>query len=117
MPKLSASSLIFNTAGSFAGSIIANVVTKGYKVFVSIINATRFRKALVMFIIIYNIAFLMVESKYFKELLLAYSAGVFEPFLIHVSNTVKRWILEELYSDIVGSFYFERWKEKNRNYN
>jgi hypothetical protein len=95
LPESSASSSIFNTAASFAGSTIASVATKGYKALVSTIDATRFRKALVMFIVMCNVAFLVVESEYFKELLLACSAGALEPFLVNASNTVKRWILEE----------------------
>ncbi len=97
LPESNESSSIFNTAAatSFAGGTIASVATKGYKALVSTVDATRFRKALVMFIVMCSIAFYVVESEYFKELLLACSAGALEPFLVHASNTVKRWILEE----------------------
>ena len=99
LPKSSASSLIFSTINTAirntAGTAAASIVIKDYKAFISTINTTRFRKALVIFIIICSIAFYVFKSEYFKELLLAYSAGVFKPFLVHVSNTVKRWILKK----------------------
>lgn len=53
----SASSSIFSTATNLAGSTIASVATRGYKSLVSTVDVTRFRKALVMFIVICNIAF------------------------------------------------------------
>jgi hypothetical protein len=95
LPGSSASSSIFGGSVEFAASTIANVATKGYKALVSTLDATRFRKALVMFFVMCNIAFNVVESPYCQELLLACSAGALEPFLVHASNTLKRWILEE----------------------
>ena len=89
MPKLSTSLLIFNTIASFAGSIITSITTKDYKIFILIIDITYFYKVLVIFIVIYNIAFLVIKSKYFKELLLTYLVSIFELFLINVSNTIK----------------------------
>jgi hypothetical protein len=63
--KLSVSSLIFSTAVNLVGFTIASVATRGYKSLVSTVDVTRFRKALVIFIVMCNIAFLVVKSVYF----------------------------------------------------
>jgi len=87
--KLNASLLIFNTTANFISSTITNVITKGYKVFILIINITYFCKVLVIFIIICNIAFLIIKSKYFKELLFACLASTLKLFLVNASNIIK----------------------------
>src|SRR2546421_12906692 len=43
-----------------------------------------------MFIMIYNIVFYIIKFKYFKKLLLICLIDVFELFLIHVNNIIKR---------------------------
>jgi hypothetical protein len=94
LPESSTSSSIFSTTSTAIKNTVdtaaANIAIKSYKAFVSTVNITYFCKTLIMFIVIYSIAFYVVEFKYFKELLLACSASAFEPFLIHASNTVKR---------------------------
>jgi membrane protease YdiL (CAAX protease family) len=77
------------------GSTIASIITKGYKALVSTLNVNRFRKALIMFFVMCNIAFHVIELFYYKELLLAYSADALKLFLVLTGNTLKRWILEE----------------------
>jgi hypothetical protein len=73
---------IFISMVDFIESIIASVTTKGYKALISTLDINRFRKALIMFFVTYNIAFHVVESSYYKELLLTYSAETLKPFLI-----------------------------------
>src|SRR2546430_1236456 len=48
---------IFVAAADLAGLTLASVATKGYKALVSIIDVERFRRALIMFFVICNIAF------------------------------------------------------------
>jgi hypothetical protein len=95
LPNSTARSSLFTLIIDLASSIVAGIVTKGYKALISILDTDRFRKALVMFFVIYNITFHVVESPYYYKLLLAYSAGALKPFLVHASNILKRWILEE----------------------
>jgi hypothetical protein len=85
-----ARSSIFTLIIHLASSTVADIVIKGYKALILTLDTDRFRKALIMFFVIYNIAFHVVESPYYYKLLLAYSAGVFKPFLIYASNTLKR---------------------------
>jgi hypothetical protein len=87
--------LIFASVADLIGSIIASVVTKGYKALVSILNVNHFRKALIMFFMMCNIAFHVVKSFYYKELLLTCLTGTLKLFLVLTGNTLKRWILEE----------------------
>jgi hypothetical protein len=82
--------LFFASVADLVGITIANVATKGYKALVSIIDVNRFRNTLVMFFIICNIAFYVVESVYFKELLLTYLANALKPFLVLAGNILKR---------------------------
>jgi hypothetical protein len=77
------------------GSTIASIITKGYKALVSTLNVNRFRKALIMFFMMCNIAFHVVKSFYYKELLLTYLINTLKLFLMLAGNTLKRWILEE----------------------
>jgi hypothetical protein len=92
---LFSSLLIFASVVDLIGSIIASVVIKGYKALVSTLNVNRFRKALIMFFIMCNIAFYVVKSFYYKELLLTCLVGTFKLFLVLTGNTLKRWILEK----------------------
>jgi hypothetical protein len=89
------SPLIFVSVAGLTGTIIAHIATKGYKSLISTLDATRFRKALVMFFVMCNIAFNVVELSYCKELLLVCSAGALKSFLVFAGNTLKRWILEK----------------------
>jgi len=57
-------------------------------------DAAKFRQALVMFIVMCNIAFSVVESQYFQALLESCSHAL-KPFFVTAGNTVKKWILEE----------------------
>jgi hypothetical protein len=61
---------------------------------VTTFDAEKFRQALIMFIVMCNIAFSVVESLYFQALLNCCSTAL-APFFIKAHNTVKRWILEE----------------------
>jgi hypothetical protein len=83
---------IFAPIADFIKTIIASIATKGYKALISTLNVNRFRKALIIFFIIYNIAFNVVELSYYKKLLLAYLAEALELFLMLTDNTLKRLI-------------------------
>jgi hypothetical protein len=48
-----------------AGTIVASIIIKGYKALVLTVNIQRFRNALVIFFIIYNIVFSIIESLYY----------------------------------------------------
>ena len=57
-------------------------------------DAAKFRQALIMFIVMCNIAFSVVESVYFQTLLKSRSNAI-ELFFVKAGSTVKRWIFEE----------------------
>jgi hypothetical protein len=57
-------------------------------------DAAKFRQAFIMFIIMCNIAFSVVESLYFQSLLNCCSTTL-TLFFIKAHRTVKQWILEE----------------------
>jgi hypothetical protein len=58
---------IFATASELTGSTITSVATKGYKSLISTIDATRFRKAVIIFFVMYSIAFSIIESSYLRN--------------------------------------------------
>jgi hypothetical protein len=92
---LFSSPLIFASIADLTGSIIASVATKGYKALVSILDVNHFRKALIIFFMIYSITFHVIKLSYYKKLLLACLVSALKLFLMLAGNTLKRWILEE----------------------
>jgi hypothetical protein len=56
---------IFASVADLTGSIIASVIIKGYKALVSILDVNRFRKALIIFFVMCNIAFHVIELFYY----------------------------------------------------
>jgi hypothetical protein len=57
-------------------------------------DAAKFRQALIMFIVMCNIAFSVVKSVHFQTLLKSRSNAI-GLFFVKVGSTVKRWIFEE----------------------
>jgi hypothetical protein len=74
-------------------TIASKAVREAYRLMTTF-DAAKFRQALIMFIIMCNIAFSVVESPYFQALL-DYCSTALTPFFIKAHSTVKRWILEE----------------------
>jgi hypothetical protein len=62
---ISPSPLLFSGVIDLTGTTVTSIVTKGYKALVSTVNIQRFRNALVIFFIIYNIIFSIFESLYY----------------------------------------------------
>jgi hypothetical protein len=87
----------FQATASAGASAVATVaskaVCKAYRL-VTTFDAAKFRQALIIFIIMCNIAFSVVESSYFQALLNCCSTAL-TPFFIKAYATVKRWILEK----------------------
>jgi hypothetical protein len=82
---------------SAGASIAATVATKAVREAYGLVtqfDAAKFRQALIMFIVMCNIAFSVVESQYFQALLESCSHAL-KPFFVTAGNTVKKWILEE----------------------
>jgi hypothetical protein len=79
------------SAGASAVTTVASkAVRKAYKL-VTTFDTAKFRQALIMFIIMCNIAFNVVESLYFQTLLNCCLTAL-TPFFIKTYNIVKRWI-------------------------
>jgi hypothetical protein len=74
-------------------TVASKAVREAYRLII-IYDAAKFRQTLIIFIIIYNIAFSVVKSLYFQALLNCYSTAL-TPFFIKAHSTVKRWILKE----------------------
>jgi hypothetical protein len=74
-------------------TVASKAVREAYRL-ITTFDAAKFRQALIMFIIMCNIAFSVVESPYFQALLDCCSTAL-APFFIKAHSTVKRWILEE----------------------
>jgi hypothetical protein len=62
---ISLSPLLFLNIIDLTGTTVTSIITKGYKALISTINIQRFRNALVIFFIIYNIVFNIIESSYY----------------------------------------------------
>jgi hypothetical protein len=56
---------LFSGIIDLADATVASIAVKGYKALVLTINTQRFRNALIIFFIIYNIAFSIIESLYY----------------------------------------------------
>jgi hypothetical protein len=87
----------FRATASAGTSVVTSVATKAIREAYGLVtqfDAAKFRQALIMFIVMCNIAFSVVESEYFQALLKTCSNAL-EPFFVKAGNTVKRWILEE----------------------
>src|SRR5450432_2541560 len=62
------SPLLFLDMVDLAVTTVTSIAAKGYKALVSTINVQRFRNALIMFFVIYNIVFSIIEFPYYQEL-------------------------------------------------
>jgi hypothetical protein len=62
---ISPSPLLFLDVIDFADTTVASIAIKGYKALISTVNTQRFRNALIIFFIIYNIAFSIIEFFYY----------------------------------------------------
>jgi hypothetical protein len=62
---VSPSPLLFLDVIDLINTTVTSIAIKGYKALISTINIQRFRNALVIFFIIYNIAFSIIEFSYY----------------------------------------------------
>jgi hypothetical protein len=77
-----------SAGASIAATIATKAVREAYGL-VTQFDAAKFRQALIMFIVMCNIAFSVVESQYFQALLESCSHAL-KPFLVTAENTVKK---------------------------
>jgi hypothetical protein len=62
---ISPSPLLFSGVIDLIDTTVISIVIKGYKALFLTVNIQRFRNALIIFFIIYNIAFSIIESFYY----------------------------------------------------
>ena len=60
-------SSIFAAVADLTGSMLISVATKGYKALISIIDVERFRGALIMFFVMYNIILALLSLSIIKS--------------------------------------------------
>jgi hypothetical protein len=64
-PVVPPSLSLFSDVVGLASTTVASIATKGYKALVLTIDIQRFRNALVMFFVMCNIVFTIIESPYY----------------------------------------------------